>query len=216
MCPADNSSSPQQYEYRCVVVGGPSTGKSTLVSRLVYNTVPDTGADGDSYQMTTRVVGHNRTYVHPKRLANLEVLYLDSPGRALYEPLMLDVIKHLAPKCLLIGVYDVTNRGSLRTLEHFLARLGKQLSGGKQLEFDGILVGNKIDLVDKRIISAAEGQQRARMFKYRHVECSARDDLAIDECHQLVADSLQAKLLLLLPDGGGGGNTLERRTIANI
>lgn len=209
MCPDTNNSSPQQYEYRCMVIGGPSTGKSTLVSRLAYNTVPDTD-DLDSYQMTTRILAHNRTYVQPKRMANLEVLYLDSPGRTLYEPLMLDVIKHLAPKCLLIGVYDVTNRSSLRILENFLARLNKQLSSGKQLEFDGILVGNKIDLVDKRIISAAEGQQRARMFKYRHIECSARDDLAIDECHQLVIDSLQSKML---PDGG---NTLEGRNITNI
>lgn len=187
----------------CLIVGSPAVGKTTFSKRLMNQPIES------SYQMTSRITVHRKSYIDPNRESPIQVLYFDFPGKELYRVLIGEVLKKLNSKyVVVVGVFDVTNRSSLATLESLLTSLKPQ----QQPEMYGILVGNKIDLVDKRIISATESQQKAKIFKFRQFECSALNDISIQDFHQLMLDLIKTNLekSAVLPKANWGERLLWR------
>lgn len=180
----------ERIPIRCVLVGASAVGKSTLVEKMTNGSV-----SGD-YSMTSRVAVHRKSYVPGlnSRL-KLEMSFLDCPGKEIYEGHVKDICKRLGPKCIIVAVFDVTNRASMAPVESLLTWLGKQ--NVKSTELCGILLANKIDLIDKRIVSPSEGQQKAKMLKLRYFECSALNDAdqATQEFEQLLGDMVQTSLV---------------------
>lgn len=196
------SSSGEQAEgvqVRCILIGASAVGKSTFLKRLTANS--SVNSLTTDYSMTSRVDVHHKSYDLPTNNNRLqvEVCFLDTPGRQPYQALVEGVCKRTtaAGKCLIVALFDVSNRASLTPLEGLMSWLNKQqqqANNGKTAT-EGVLVANKIDLVDKRIVSPAEGQQKAKMFKLRYFECSALNDIAIQDFEQLVLDMVQTMLI---------------------
>lgn len=186
-------------QVRCILIGASAVGKSTFLKRLTGNS--SVASLPTDYSMTSRVDVQRKSYDLPansKRL-QVEVSFLDNPGRQLYQALVEGVCQKVttsAGKCLVVALFDVSNRASLTPLEGLMSWLNKQQAnnGKTAAATEGVLVGNKIDLVDKRIVSPAEGQQKAKMFKLRYFECSALNDIAIQDFEQLIIDMVQTML----------------------
>ena len=176
----------ERVQIRCLLVGPPAVGKSTFVKKLTNGNV------NQDYSMTSRVSIHRKSYVQSTGRLQMEVAFLDCPGKEVYQQLVEHLWKRAGSKCVVVAVFDVTNRASIAPVESFLGSLNKQSS--KSIEQSGILVANKIDLVDKRIVSPAEGQQKAKMLKLRYFECSALNDSVVQEFDQLLADLAQTSL----------------------
>lgn len=167
---------------RCFIIGSSSVGKTTLARRINNSEVDS------SYLMTNRIKIHRKSYVQTNSSTPIEVLFIDFPGNELYKDLPIEVFKKLASKCIIVALFDVTNRITITSLESCIHSLTKQPN---KTEICGILVANKIDFVDKRIISSVEGQQKAKMFKFRYLECSALNDISLEEFHQLILDMIK-------------------------
>lgn len=171
----------------CLLVGPPTVGKSTLFEKLTNGNVVQ------EYSMTSRIGIGRKSHT----LANnrtLELAILDSPGKEMYQKLVEDVCKKIGTRAVLLAVFDVTNRTSLVSLEAILGSLFKQNSNKPTEQPSGILVANKTDLVDRRIITSPEGQQKAKMLKLRYFECSALSDISMQEFDQLLLDLVQANI----------------------
>lgn len=185
-------------QVRCILIGASAVGKSTFLKRLTANSASLTS----DYSMTSRVDVQHKSYdllTNSNRL-QVEVCFLDTPGRQPYQALVEGVCKRTtaAGKCLIVALYDVTNRTSLTPLEGLMSMLNKQQqtqTNKTATATEGVLVANKIDLVDKRIVSPAEGQQKAKMFKLRYFECSALNDIAMQDFEQLILDMVQTMLI---------------------
>lgn len=216
-----STNEPERVQVRCILLGGSAVGKSTFLKKLTNATSANNTTDAD-YSMTSRVEVHSKSYVpgNGSRL-QVEVCFLDTPGRAPYQALVEGVCKRAttAGKCLIVALFDVTNRASMTPLEGLLTWLNKQQqqsNSGKTsaaaatAATEGVLVANKIDLVDKRIVSPSEGQQKAKMFKLRYFECSALNDIAMADFDQLILDMVQTMLAppadIAERSGGGGQN----------
>lgn len=65
--------------------------------------------------------------------------------------------------------------------EHILRVKGvNEASGGANSSVPIILVGNKVDLVDRKV-SRDEAEERARLWGVKYVECSAKDKQTVEQ-----------------------------------
>ena len=75
-----------------------------------------------------------------------------------------------------------------------------------------ILVGNKCDRHDERMVSYGEGENLAKEFKIKFYETSAVEDLNVEECFLNIANDVVNRVSGTGPKGGavsGSGDTAK-------
>ena len=81
-------------------------------------------------------------------------------------------------------VYDITDKESFNAVKEWIAEIDKY--GKKNVV--KILVGNKVDLEDKREVQTKEGQNLADFYKIDFFETSAKKSLKIDDCFKKITE----------------------------
>lgn len=83
----------------------------------------------------------------------------------------------------IVLVYDVTERKSFDRVIHWM----EQIEENADKDVDKILVGNKCDLADERVVSTKEGQELAAQFGVPFIETSAKEGVGCTECFENIA-----------------------------
>lgn len=94
-------------------------------------------------------------------------------------------------------VYDVTDRRSFESIRNWIS----QIQQHADVHVNKILVGNKCDMVDEKVVSTAEGQKLAAEFGIPFAEVSAKNDIKVDDSFQSLAKAVKDRLVA---DGQGG------------
>ncbi len=77
----------------------------------------------------------------------------------------------------IILMYDITDRSSFESIKDW----AKSIIDEKGENFPIVLLGNKIDLEDKRQVSTKEGQNEANTLKLKFFETSNKEGINIEE-----------------------------------
>jgi Ras-related protein Rab-8A len=88
-------------------------------------------------------------------------------------------------------VYDVTDRRSFESVRHWIS----QIQQHADVSVNVILIGNKCDLKDDRVVSIEEGQKLGNEFGIPFLECSAKDNLNVDEAFLEVGRAVKDRLV---------------------
>jgi len=165
--------------YKIVLLGDSAIGaKSSLLLRL---------SDNSFREDIPLTVGVGFTMKHIKLKNGNEVLlrFMDTSGQ--------DILRYLSVKYyngadyIVIG-YDVTNRNSFKNIKDLFGFILNKISDKSVLRY---LIGNKIDLCDKRQVSEEEGRALANELNLKFFEISCKDDIGIDEFYDdLINDIL--------------------------
>ena len=83
-------------------------------------------------------------------------------------------------------LFDIVNKDSFENLEFWIKKL-KELSG----EIPFILIGNKVDLEDKRVISREDIEKLADKYEVKYFETSAK----LNESVNAVFEELSIQIL---------------------
>ncbi|KAF7240582.1 hypothetical protein EYD10_12794 [Varanus komodoensis] len=83
-------------------------------------------------------------------------------------------------------VYDVTNEQSFNNCAKWLERLRTHNSG---MHIPGVLVGNKIDLIDRRVVEQNKAQEWAENNGLEYCEMSVKDMENFEAPFHLIANS---------------------------
>jgi small GTP-binding protein len=81
-------------------------------------------------------------------------------------------------------VYSITNRPTF----DFIDKLRDQILDFQPPDVPMVLVGNKLDLDDKRKVSLDTAQKKAKLWNIPFVEVSAKNDINIAEIFHLLID----------------------------
>ena len=80
-------------------------------------------------------------------------------------------------------MYDVTDRRSFESIPDWIGQIRQHADA----HVDMIVVGNKCDVLDEKVVSTEEGQNLAAEFGIPFWECSAKTDINVDQyIHELV------------------------------
>jgi hypothetical protein len=146
---------------RTVVLLGPSTGKTSFVSRLASGSFPDCPAH------TIGVENFNLTY------AGAWSTFLDTPGD---ESRRSAIPARMRAATAAFLFFDVTSRDSFEQMESWL-----EIICCCHQRPIVLLIGAKSDLADKRRVSADEARQFADDHGFRYAEVSSKTGEGVDE-----------------------------------
>lgn len=87
-------------------------------------------------------------------------------------------------------VYDVTDQNSFNNIRNWVRNIEQHASDS----VNKILVGNKCDLSDKKVIDFEAGNQLAEEYGIKFLECSAKSEINVDEAFISLAKDIKSRL----------------------
>lgn len=121
----------------------------------------------------------------------IELYIYDISGKQFYLDLLRNICNNVS---MVIAVFDVCRIETFKRLQHLLNDLMKQFHSSTNSRNNaindqntskssvlGVIVGNKTDLEERRIVDEQEAQQLAKKFKFTYFECSAKKNSGIEE-----------------------------------
>ncbi|KAK7113319.1 intraflagellar transport protein 27 homolog [Littorina saxatilis] len=174
---------------KCIVAGDAGVGKSSICQ--VFHS--DSAQFPKNYTMTTSVELLVKPVNIPDSRDQVEMYMYDSAGKEIFSE---NVIKFWDHPSVVMIVYDVTDETSFSSCIKWLERVRAMKS---QTNIPGVLIANKIDLDQRRLISPKEGKDLAMSNGLEYFECSAKEMQNVDtpffymahEFHKMYQERLQ-------------------------
>ena len=154
-----------QYDvsFKIIVIGDSGVGKSCLTNKATRNIFED------NYHATVGFEFFTFNLKINDKIVKLQIW--DTCGQELYRSLISNFYRNTS---LAIIVYSVTSELSFQNIDMWL----KELRTNAAPDVKVILIGNKIDLVDQRVISKEQGEIFSKKNKInKFVEASAKNGI---------------------------------------
>ena len=98
-------------------------------------------------------------------------------------------------------LYDVTDRRSFESIRNWVS----QIQQHADVNVNKILVGNKCDMLDEKVVSTEEGQKLAREFGMDFFECSAKNNINVEPAFVGLGRAIKDRIIR---EGGGQGRSM--------
>ena len=146
-------------KYKLIFLGDQSVGKSCILNRFLNDTFTE------DYQATIGLDFQSKNVQIDNQ--DIHLLLYDTAGQEKFRSL---IPMYTRDANIILLVYDITNRESFSHLSEWL----RDLTNVKLEEVILAIVANKIDLEDKRDVTAEEGQKFAEEHNFIFQEISAK------------------------------------------
>ena len=163
---AYSSSKPEIPKYKLIFLGDQSVGKSCILNRFMNDTFKE------DYQATIGLDFQSKNVQIENQ--DIHLLLYDTAGQEKFRSL---IPMYTRDANIILLVYDITCKDSFIHLPDWL----KDLTNIKKDEVIFALVGNKIDLDEKREVSIEEGQKIAEENNFIFQEVSAKTGSGFSE-----------------------------------
>ncbi len=176
------------FKGKALMLGSPSVGKTSLLAQYV---------DGKFFEEYNQTIGANfyikeveLTHILENVDVNAEIKNdIKNKGLSIYfwdiggQSDKLFVTEYYFVQAIgAIVVFDVTQKETFDNLEFWISKL-KELSG----DIPFVIIGNKIDLDDKRVITFEDGKRIAEKYGVEYIETSAKDNKNVKKAFKLLA-----------------------------
>ncbi|XP_019198294.1 PREDICTED: ras-related protein RABH1b-like, partial [Ipomoea nil] len=148
--------------YKLVILGDASVGKSSIITRFVNNKFHN------EYKPTIGI-DFLTGYLEDRRV---RLQFWDTSGKEMFRSL---IPSYISDSVVAVIVYDVASRQSFLNTSKWIEQVWAILGSDVII----VLVGNKIDLVEKRQVPKEEGEAKATELNGMFIETSAKADLNI-------------------------------------
>ncbi|XP_059148691.1 ras-related protein Rab-26-like [Physella acuta] len=158
---------------KVTILGDSRVGKTCLMLRYLY----------DSFDIDPRILYiefRNKTVDVSGVKVMLQILDTDSNKR--FRPRITSSLRNFAG---IIIVFDLTSKSSFDTVQYWLQQVHEH--AGENVDI--VLVGNKVDLAESRVIDHETASSLAQTFGAMYVECSVKTRYNVN----LVFNSLASK-----------------------
>ena len=149
-----------------IVLGNSTVGKTSYLFRIKEN----------EFRQTIPTIGYDiiSKTIELKNGKKVKVKYTDTSGQEKFHSLASNFIKKTDG---IILMYDITNRESFDTISNWW----DDILNNKEKDFPVILVGNKCDLENERMVQKEEGENIAKEYNVKFYETSNKDGINIEE-----------------------------------
>ena len=167
-----------EFVFKVVAIGDGGVGKTSIAVRYTYDKFDP------KYKATIGVSYAVKKLVHGENKITLSIL--DTGGQEMFDYIRPFYYKGASGAMI---VYDVTRKTTFDHLDKWFNNLYEQCG-----KIPVILVGNKTDLIDERVVSAEQGEEYAQQKEVIFHETSAKTgENVIDVMDKLAKVILQDK-----------------------
>ena len=174
-----NNNSDQNYEFifKVLLLGNSNVGKSSLFLRFVDDIWNDT------FIPTIGVDFKIKTFEIDSKKIKMQIW--DTAGQERFKNIIASYYRGAHGILLL---YDVSDKDSFKNLSNWLIEIEKNASKNVLK----VLIGNKCDLEEKRVISINQGKEFADTYGLKFIETSAKKNLNVTEAFETLGRELMA------------------------
>ncbi|CAO3592466.1 unnamed protein product [Absidia cylindrospora] len=162
-------------KYKLVFLGEQSVGKTSLITRFMYDTFDNT------YQATIGIDFLSKTMYLSERTVRLQLW--DTAGQERFRSL---IPSYIRDSSVAVVVYDTTNRVSFMNTAKWI----EDVRAERGTDVIIVLVGNKTDLNEKREVSVEEGETKAKDHNVMFIETSAKAGHNVKTLFRRIAQAL--------------------------
>ena len=161
-----------------MILGNSQVGKTSFILRFVENTFQSTylSTVGIDFKVKNINLG-DKEY---------KLILYDTAGQERYKSLAPNLIKKA---CGIILVYDITNKSSFDSIPEIMEKVKEE----KGNNFPMVLVGNKIDLEQRREIEKEKGELLAEKNGIDFYEVSNKEGINIQEAGLAIVHKILEK-----------------------
>lgn len=171
------------YVFKLLMIGDSGVGKSSLLLRFTSDSFDDLSPTiGVDFKLKLMTIGGKR----------LKLTIWDTAGQERFRTLTSSYYRGAQG---IIFVYDVTRRETFTNLSEIWAKEVDLYSTNQ--DCIKMLVGNKVDRENERVVTKQEGIALARQLGCLFLECSAKTHVNVENCfEELVLKILDTPNLL--------------------
>ena len=158
-----------------MTLGNTEVGKSCFILRFTDNIFQEIylATVGIDFKIKTETI-NNKQY---------KLFLYDTTGQEKYKSIALNIIKNAQG---IILMYDITDRKSFESIPDWI----KSVKDAKGSNFPMILLGNKLDKEDVRVIKEEEGKELADEYKIKFFETSNKTGTNIQEAGMALVNEI--------------------------
>lgn len=164
----------REYAFKLILGGDGAVGKTSMVHRYVENEF------AKDYKSTIGTSIMKKECSFKELDSTVRFVIWDLAGQAQFKRVRMSYLEKAEAGIL---VYDVTNRASFENIEKNWYSEIKQVSPKITL----ILVGNKIDLKEERVVTSEEGEALSKKLQLTYIETSAKTGENINDAFKMLA-----------------------------
>ncbi|OBZ86443.1 Ras-related protein Rab6 [Choanephora cucurbitarum] len=180
-------------KYKLVFLGEQSVGKTSLITRFMYDTFDNT------YQATIGIDFLSKTMYLEDKTVRLQLW--DTAGQERFRSL---IPSYIRDSSVAVIVYDISNRQSFMNTSKWIDDV--RAERGEEVII--VLVGNKSDLNDKREVTVEDAEKRSKELNVMYIETSAKAGHNVKNLFKKIAQSL--------PGIDGGIPTEQKESMQKI
>ena len=167
-------------QIKLLTIGDSSVGKTCLLHRYTNksfssSSIPTVGIDFKIMNIT----------IDGKRI---KMQCWDTAGQERYRNITANYYRNAQGIML---VYDITNRKSFEAIDAWISQI--DMHAGESV--NKILIGNKSDMEQQRVVRVEEGQDLAAHYNIPYFETSARTGTNVDESFYRIAKDVKDRIL---------------------
>ena len=192
---------PDEYDYlfKLIIVGDTNVGKTNIMSKYIKDQFNITSKSTIGVEFGTKILEIDNKKVKAQ--------IWDTAGQERYKSITSAYYKGAKGAFI---VYDITNKSTFESVDKWIKDLNSY--GDKNLTM--LLIGNKSDLEDKRIINKEEGEEKAKSFELGFIETSAYNGDNIDQAFDIMLKEVLKRYIVENDVNndefeGGTGNNIE-------
>ena len=160
------------------IIGDSNSGKTSLMYQYINQVfIPCVN--------TTLMPESKNVYLNGK---NIEVIIRDTAGQERFRTVTAGFYRGAHAFFL---VYDVTNKESYNNIESWVNEIEKYTGGTNSIK---MLIGNKIDLINQRVVTPIEGKQKADSMEISFCETTATEFPQVEHIfNQLISQVIDSR-----------------------
>jgi Ras-related protein Rab-8A len=198
---APGASKPPAYDYliKLLLIGDSGVGKSCLLLRFSDDSFTP------SFITTIGIDFKIRTIDLDGKRIKLQIW--DTAGQERFRTI---TTAYYRGAMGILLVYDVTDEKSFGNIRNWIRNIEQHATES----VNKILIGNKCDMLDKKVIDFERGKALADEYGIKFLETSAKNSIGVEEAFVTLAKDIKKRLIdqqeqPSAPNGGGGADNVR-------
>ena len=169
-----NSEQEAQIVLKLLLLGDSSVGKTSILLKYISNKFDESSISTVGVDYMDKIIDYNKF--------KIKLQIWDTSGEEKFRTITKNFYRNADG---LLVVFDLTKKESY---DHIKSWLDEAKENNDKLKT--ILIGNKLDLKDERIVAIDVAKQFAEKNNLKYIETSAKDGTNINELFQAIIDLL--------------------------